>query len=391
MHSPPFRPRRRRIAAAIATLALAVLSACAQGGFGGGGASRSAATPVQVALLVPTGSADANVAFIGQSLTNAAQLAAADLQGAEIDLRVYDTAGSAERAGQLAAQAAAEGAEVILGPLYAGSANTAGLAVQNRGLNVLSFSNNPSVAGGNVFILGSTFDTSARRLVGYAGQRGLSRIFIVSGESPAETVGRDAIVRAVQSFGGTQLAGSRSFAMSQQGILDAAPVIAAEAEASQADALFLTSGPESALPFVAQFLPEAGLDPAQVQYMGLTRWDVPASAMALPGLQGGWFTLPDPARTQRFAQRYQAAYGGPPHTIAGLAYDGVAAIGALAAGGRAPTRDNLTQGNGFAGANGAFRLLPDGTNTRSLAVATIRDGQVAVIDPAPRSASGAGF
>lgn len=55
------------------------------------------------------------------------------------------------------------------------------------------------------------------------------------------------------------------------------------------------------------------------------------------------------------------------------------------------TRSALTRNAGFSGANGVFRFRPDGTNQRALAVATFREGQVVVVDPAPRSFGGAGF
>ena len=51
----------------------------------------------------------------------------------------------------------------------------------------------------------------------------------------------------------------------------------------------------------------------------------------------------------------------------------------------------LTQAAGFQGTGGIFRLRPDGTNERGLAVATIRNRQVVVIDPAPRAFGGAGL
>jgi hypothetical protein len=94
-----------------------------------------------------------------------------------------------------------------------------------------------------------------------------------------------------------------------------------------------------------------------------------------------------------FEGRYAAAYGEAPHPLAGLAYDGIAAIGALVARGdaNALSRANLTQGQGFQGTAGIFRLLPDGTNERGLAVAEVRNNQVVVLDPAPRSFGGAGF
>jgi hypothetical protein len=110
-------------------------------------------------------------------------------------------------------------------------------------------------------------------------------------------------------------------------------------------------------------------------------------------VQGGWFAEPDPNLQAQFVQRYQAAYGSAPHPIAGLAYDGIAAIGALIKSGNANalTRQGLTQPSGFVGVNGIFRLLPDGTNERGLAIAQVRNGQALVIDPAPRSFGGAGF
>ncbi len=52
------------------------------------------------------------------------------------------------------------------------------------------------------------------------------------------------------------------------------------------------------------------------------------------------------------------------------------------------TAQSLTQPAGFVGVNGIFRLLPDGTNQRGLAVAQIQNSQVIVIDPAPRSFGG---
>jgi hypothetical protein len=54
-------------------------------------------------------------------------------------------------------------------------------------------------------------------------------------------------------------------------------------------------------------------------------------------------------------------------------------------------RAALTRSSGFSGATGTFRLMPDGTNERSLAVAQIRDGRVVIVDPAPRGFTGPGF
>jgi len=377
-----------RVVPAVAALALA---ACNPGNFtqgsalGGGGGG-----PVRVALLVPGGSATASDNLVARSLENAARLAIADLGGTQIDLRVYNTAGQAAQAAAVATQAADEGAAIILGPVFAGSANAVGNAVAARGINVLAFSNNPAIAGGNVFILGPTFDNTADRLVSYAVRQGKRNIAIVHGEGTAENAGRDAIRQAIQRNGAT-LAGVTGFELSQQGVVGAAGRIASSVKSAGADAVFLTSGNDGALPLLAQLLPENGLAPGTVQYMGLQRWDIPSSALALPGLQGGWFAIPDRGPAAAFAQRYEAAYGSQPLPITGLAYDGIAAIGALAGSGGTITAAELTRNQGFVGVNGIFRLRSDGTNERALAVATIRNNQVVEIDPAPRRFGIAGF
>jgi hypothetical protein len=347
---------------------------------------------VQVALLIPSGSGQAQDELFGQNLENAARLAMADLSGVTIDLRVYRTGGSPAQAATLARQAVDEGAQVILGPFYSEEANAAGVAVAASGVNVLAFSNNAAIAGGNVFVLGQTFDNTARRLAGFAVRNGKGNVLIVHDRNVAGEVGRAAIERGVAAAGGL-VVGSTSYEFSQNGIVQAAQGIVATARSSNATALFLTADTAGALPLLSQLLIDNGIDRTTTQFIGLTRWDIPPGTLALPGVQGGWFAMPDPGLQAQFQARYQAAYGQGPAAVAGLAYDGIAAIGALAqtSQGAPITRTALTQASGFAGVSGIFRLLPNGTNERGLAVAQIRDNQVVVIDAAPRSFAGAGF
>ena len=186
-------------------------------------------------------------------------------------------------------------------------------------------------------------------------------------------------------YSSLKIAHSQAFEFSQEGVVAAIPLIRAAVEIEEADTILLTSTTAGALGLLVQLLPEAGIDPAKVQYAGLARWDVPAQTLALSGVQGGLFALPDYARAQSFSTRYEEKYSSKPHQLAGLAYDGVAAIGALVARGtnNALGAAALTQTAGFEGVDGIFRLRKDGTNERGLAVATIQDKQVVILDPAP--------
>ncbi|MBK0327113.1 penicillin-binding protein activator [Rhodobacteraceae bacterium F11138] len=376
----------------LAVLSLLILAACDTMP-GGGGPTINTGKPVPVALLVPRSSAQSGDAVLAQSLENAARLAIADLGGSvQIDLRVYDTGGSAGTAAAQATQAVNDGARIILGPVYGESANAVGHAVRSQNINVLSFSNNATIAGGNVFVLGPTFLNTAQRLTQYATRQGKGNILVVHGSDLSGQLGRDAIQQAIRSSG-ARLAGTVAYDLSQQSVISTVPRVKSTMESTGADSIFLTSTTAGALPLFTQLLPESGVSPTTTQFIGLTRWDIPKQTTSLPGVQGGWFALPDPGKSQQFISRYSASYGSAPHPIGGLAYDGIAAIGALVGAGKADalTTSALTQGAGFQGVNGIFRLRPDGTNERGLAVATIRNSQVVVIDPAPTSFRGAGF
>jgi Periplasmic binding protein len=383
---------RKSLAHVVLMMFAMVLSACVPSGGPVSGPSGGGGDTVQVALLIPSGSGQAQDELFGQNLENAARLAMADLSGVTIDLRVYRTGGNPAQARALAVQAADEGAKIILGPFYSEEANAAGVAVASRGLNVLAFSNNADIAGGNVFVLGQTFDNTARRLARYAVRNGKGKIMIVHDRNVAGEVGKAAIERGVAAAGGS-VVGVTSYEFSQNGIVQAASGIVQTARSEGATAIFMTADTAGALPLLSQLLVDNGVDRASTQFIGLTRWDIPAATIGLPGVQGGWFAMPDPGLYAQFQSRYQSAYGAAPVPVAALAYDGIAAIGALARQGKGDTLDRraLTQGAGFAGVSGIFRFLSNGTNERGLAVAQIRNNQVVVIDPAPRSFGGAGF
>ena len=147
--------------------------------------------PVQVALLLPK--SHPKTRAVSASLENATLMAVGEMKHVQIHLRIYDTAGNPEQAAIQARKAVDDGAKIILGPLFAESANAAGMAVADQGINVLSFSNNTSVAGGNVFILGKTFQNTSNRLLKYAASKGKTRAVILYPDNIEGKFGRTAL------------------------------------------------------------------------------------------------------------------------------------------------------------------------------------------------------
>lgn len=391
-----FRHARKPVSRVFAFLSLFWLVACTGTVAqlpGDNAAVVDTSAPVQVALLVPGGSGQGSDDLLARNFENAARLAIDDLNGPEVVLRVYNTGADPAQAAVVARRAVDEGAQIILGPLFAEAANAVGVAVSGDNINVLAFSNNTSIAGGNVFVLGQTFDDTANRLVQYAGRQGVNRFMITHGQDIGGEMGRDAIAAAVRQ-NGSQLVATESYPLSQAGIFAATSRIVSTAQSTGAQAIFSTGSANADLPIIATALADQGLNAADTQLIGLTRWDSAPQLLSLPGVQGGLFALPDQGMTTQFQTRYAARYGTQPHPLAGLAYDGIAAIGALVStGGDNVTlsRTALTTSQGFRGTSGVFRLLPNGRNERGLAVGTIQQNRVVILEQAPRSFGAAGL
>ena len=381
--------------ASILLAAAALVSACDPNlNLGANTRAVDANAPVKVALLVPLNSGKSELDFLGSSLVNAARMAQGDLNGVQIDLKVYPTAGDPTGAQNAATQAIAEGAQIFVGPLFSTAAAAVAPVAAGSGLSVLSFSNNTDVAGNNLYLLGVTFESVANRVVSHAVATGKNNIAVVHSNDPAGTAGSTAAQNAIARFGGN-FAGAWSYELSPKGISEAAPDIAKAVRAAGANAVVLTDDPGAGLTFLTPVLATGGLSNRNTQLLGLTRWNEPPAAATTLSMQDGIFAAPDPATLDQFEARYLTSYGVAPHPLAGLAYDGVAAVGAMvqaaqATGTGALSREQITDPSGFAGVNGVFRLLGNGRNDRGLALLQLRDGEAVVIEGAPRSFGGQG-
>lgn len=369
------------------------LSACDVPMTGGSSAQVDPTKPVVVALMVPYDSGKPLNDQLAENLVNAARMAQSDLQGVAIDLRVYNTGADPARASAEATRAIAEGAQIIIGPLFSGATSAVGAVAAPEGINVLSFSNNEAIAGDNVYIMGVNFRNIATRLFSYSLGTGVSNIGVVYPAGAEGEAGRAAAEYAARQTGAT-LAAAASYPLSMEGLSEAAPEIAGIMADNRVQGILFTDTPTRGLPFIAAALGSEGITRRNTQFMGLARWDTSTELLNQPSMQGGLFAVPDPALTAQFDERYLARHGVEPHNLAAIAYDAVAAVGALIKTAQAEgttdtfSRERLTNPNGFIGVNGIFRFTPDGMNERGLAVLKVDKGDAVVVDPAPRSFGG---
>ena len=336
---------------------------------------------VKVALLLPL-SASGNAGVAAQSMRNSAELALAEFQNPNIQLLVKDDAGSAQGAQQGTQQAIDEGAEIILGPLFGLSVPaTAGIA-RGRGVPVIAFSTDSSVAGRGVYLLSFLPESDVNRIVDYSAGTGKRSFAALLPENAYGNVVEVAFKQAVARKGGRVVAFekySNDPAQMQGAARNVAQAL------PTADALLLADDGD-ALVSVAQTLTASGANLKRLQLIGTGLWDNPRVS-ADPNLQGGFYAAPDPSGFRGFANRYKAKFGSEPVRTATLAYDAVALVAALARtqGGQRFSQEVLTSTSGFAGIDGLFRFRADGTNERGLAVMKVVAGGGQPVVGSPKS------
>jgi ABC-type branched-subunit amino acid transport system substrate-binding protein len=348
-----------------------------------GGTTTIGNGPVKVALILPLTGAGQG-AVVAQSMRNAAEMALGEFQGSGITLLVKDDGGAPEGAQAAAQQALAEGAELIIGPLFSGSVQAAAQVAQGAGKPVIGFSTDAGVATRGVYLLSFLVQEEVDRIVSFAASQGRRSIAALI---PDTQYGRVAEAKLQQTAArqGIRIVALERYQPGQalMAVQRMAPVIGGGSP--QADALFIPDNGDG-LPGVAQALRMAGFDPMRVKPLGTGVWDEPR-VLGLPALQGGWFAAPDNRGFNAFAERYRVRFNTDPIRLATLSYDAVTLVAALARmqGPQSFSDAVLTNPAGFAGADGVFRFNPDGTNNRSLTVQEIRGGAAVAISGAPRT------
>lgn len=378
------------------------------------------ATEFRVALLVPLSGSDA---AIGRDLLDAAQMSVFEIAGGDFALSPYDTQGTPSGATAAAQAAIDDGAQLILGPLFATSVQAVAPVARGRSVNVVSFSNTREVAGNGVYVMGFLPRPQIARAVRFGISQGLTRFAAIAPSSAYGTAMVQELANSVEAFGATVTrveyydpnAADYSDVVRTLANFDARrraldeqrrALEARDDEVSRQalrrlasrdtigdvdyDALLVPAAGEELLR-LAPLFPFFDIDTARVRLIGTWQWDVEGIGVE-PALVGAWFAAPPRETRLSFEEQFEALYGRRPNRLATLAFDAtaLAAVAALQAGPitnrrEAFSRENLTAPNGFAGIDGIFRVLPSGDVERGLAVLEVTREGARVIDPAPSS------
>ena len=384
---------------------------------GGTVATPAPTGPIKVGLLLPLTGNGANV---GTEMLNAAQLALFDLGEDRFQLLPRDTKGTPAEAAEGARRLIAEGAKVILGPLFSPEVAAISPVIQAAGVNALTFTTEWQRAGNGTYVMGLVPAEQVARVLGYAQMRGIQRLGVLAPRTPYG----EAVLAAVRDVAqrrniaivreeryGTETAdmagavarlagsgGSRSALETQKRSLAARTDEASRAAlarlqtqeaqsagASPFDAVFVAEGGDK-LRALAPMLAANRITQPQIRVLGTGLLDDPGLA-TLPALAGAWYAAPAPQGRLDFEARFDTLYHHKPQRLATLAYDATSLAAVLA---RSPATAgfdtaSLTNLSGFSGVDGIFRLRTDGLVERGLAVIEAAPGGPRVIDDSPGS------
>jgi ABC-type branched-subunit amino acid transport system substrate-binding protein len=329
----------------------------------------------RVAVLVPMTGPNAGV---GQSIANAANLALLDSGGQKIRITIYDTA----KAGALAAanEALADGSGLFLGPLLAEDAKAVAPVARRARVPVIAFSNDTSVAGNGVYLMGFTPEQSIERVVEYARSRGIDRFGALVPRGVYGGRASAAVIAAVEQNGG-RMVGMQEYDRSAAGVK--AAIAKLQGQGSYDAILIADSGHSAAS--VATLVRAGPSKSARV--LGTELWAAESDLSQLASLHGAWFASASDTVFDKLRGSYRARYGRQPYRLAGLGYDAVALAVRVAADwpiGRAFPQRALLDPDGFAGVDGAFRFTRNGVAERALQVQQIDAAGLTVISAAPK-------
>jgi ABC-type branched-subunit amino acid transport system substrate-binding protein len=330
----------------------------------------------RVAVLVPVSGANAGV---GQSIANAANLALLDAGGERIRITVYDTAKSGAEAA--ANQALADGNGLFLGPLLAEDVRAVAPIARRADVPVISFSNDTSIAGYGVYLMGFTPGQAIERVVAHGRSQGLERFGAIAPEGVYGRRASQGMIDAVEHAGG-RLVAIQSYGGGPGALRTAVTRLHAQ---GPYDAVLIADSGRTAV--TAAPLLRTGTS-AGIRILGTELWATESGLGRTAALRGAWYASVADNMFNQLRTRYRARYGANPYRLASLGYDAVLLTVRIAKGwrlGRVFPERELRDAGGFAGVDGPFRFTSGGIAERSLEVREVTATGTIVVSPAPRS------
>ena len=313
----------------------------------------------KVGLLLPLSGSSST---LGKQLLNSAQLALFSFSDHQVELLPRDTKGEPSLALDQTKKLLDEGAQLILGPLFAVEVDALRAPALAQMVPVVSLTNNVDKAGQGVFVFGFSPDMSTNGILDFARKKGYRNFAALLPSGPFGKRLSEVLLKFTQSND-----------------LPAPTILYAEPDSrswefeleklktKKVQVLFVPEGGVKVIE-IATYMKETGL--SHIRLLGSGQWDDPV-VLHSPVMENAWYPTITKGQREWFNKKYEETYGEKPQRLSSLAFDMVALAIVLSkdAKGQKPfTYQTLVRPQGFRGVEGLFKITPSGTTQRELSI-----------------------
>ena len=354
----------------------------------------------------------------GNGLKNATMMALDDLGENAPVLQYYDTKGTPEGASVAIENALNQGAELIIGPMLSSSVQAITPAVKSRGVPVIAFNSASEVLQDGIYTMGLLLEEQVDRIMTYTVNKGRNRFAVLIPDNTTGIAVAKAAVKSAAKNGATVTA----IGFYRPGTIDFTDLLKSmtnyegrSAKLAQMKSQYKSAaaaGDESAartlkkleqldsygdIGFDAVLIPDAGTSlksaiamfgyydvfSPDVKFIGTSIWDN-TNLSKETTMRGSWYPALTHQNNAYFNSKYKELFGEQPSSLYAFGYDAVALAAAISRMGTDDIDAQITNPEGYAGMNGAFRFFADGRNQHSLDIKEIRGSGNYVVESGPR-------
>lgn len=338
---------------------------------------------VRIALLAPFNSPSNAIKAEADALRAATELAIKDKGDGSQIIMPIDSGDSATTSAIAAKRAIQTGADFIIGPLFSSGVSAVAPYAQANDTLLFSLSTDTKEAGNGVFLLSFLPEDEARRIVSYAGKRGIKKLILLVPQSQYGERIEQAATKAAQRAGIT-IIGTARYDSTRNASVNGAAAAQTAAKfvvgTNYNDTAILIPERGNMLKYLASVLSKNGASVSKVRYLGTGLWN-DDSVLQDSRLLGSWFVAPDNSKRAEFERHIKNATNQPATRLAGMGYDGAALIASLSKNGDSSkiTARSLENSNGFDGVDGRFRF-DNGVIERAMSVLEVSPTGVKTIE-----------
>lgn len=333
--------------------------------------------PVRIAVLLPLSAAGQDGAR-AKSALDAVALAASDLGADAVTVSIRDTAGAEGQTRALATDEFGKRAVVVIGPSDPAGAAELGSIKGGKRPPFLVLAALGARAPGTYSLPLSEVDSAIGGIVAAIGQ-GRRNFALLIGDGPSAPAMEARLSEAILNNGG--LVEARARYRNSESAIAAALAAVGDAE-TRPDVIVIATGGQPAGALISAL---AGSKVRGARLVGTSAWAT--EEFTAKGAEGAIIASVDSSEMKPMLDRFRKTYGRDPQLHEAYAYDAMALSAGLARvlGETGFAAKNLTVPTGFRSTTGVFRLMPDGSVQRLLALYQVKQGRLQRVGAAPSS------